>query len=76
MNFIPPSLQITLDWRGALDLGKHTIVGITSFASLLTDNDVSLCLSELGTFLNLSGYQKDALLDAHKALAVAVYQYD
>lgn len=70
------SIEVTLDWRGALGLGHHTFVGISSFSTVLSDNDFSIRYSELGGFLNLSGYQKDALIGAHKAFAALVYQYD
>ncbi|PKF62956.1 patatin [Psychromonas sp. psych-6C06] len=70
------SLQVELDWRGALGIGHHTFVGIASLASVLTDNEFSIHFSELGGFLNLSGYQKDALLGAHKVFGAIVYQYD
>ena len=33
-------------------------------------------MTELGGFLNLSGYQKDALIGSHKAFVAMVYQYD
>ncbi|WP_022940961.1 patatin-like phospholipase family protein [Psychromonas hadalis] len=71
-----PSIELSLDWRGALGLGHHTFVGIGSFATVLSDNDFSLRYSELGGFLNLSGYQKDALIGAHKVFGAVVYQYD
>lgn len=74
------SVQIKLNWRGALGIGSHTLVGISSFAAVLTNNeredDFTIHVSELGGFLNLSGYQQDALIGAHKAFAAAVYQYD
>jgi NTE family protein len=70
------SIEVTLDWRGALGLGHHTFVGISSFSTVLSDNDFSIRYSELGGFLNLSGYQKDALIGAHKVFAALVYQYD
>lgn len=76
VNEDDPSIEIKFDWRGALGLGHHTFVGITSFATVLSDNDFSVRYSELGGFLNLSGYQKDALIGAHKAFAALVYQYD
>jgi NTE family protein len=75
-NSEKPSLAINFDWRGALGLGHHTVVGITSLATVLGDNDFSIRVSELGGFLNLSGYQKDALIGAHKVFAAAAYQYD
>ncbi|HEY5716701.1 MAG TPA: patatin-like phospholipase family protein [Psychromonas sp.] len=70
------SLEVNLDWRGAIGLGKHTLVGISSFATVLSDNDFSIRASELGGFLNLSGYEKDALIGAHKVFAAVAYQYD
>jgi NTE family protein len=76
MNSDEPSLEINLDWTGAFGIGKHAFVGIGSFATVLTDNDESIRVSELGGFLNLSGYQEDALIGAHKAFAAVVYQYD
>jgi len=45
-------------------------------ATVLGDNDFSIRVSELGGFLNLSGYQKDALIGANKVFVAAVYQYD
>jgi NTE family protein len=70
------SIEIKFNWRGALGLGNHTFVGITSLATVDSDNDLSVHVSELGGFLNLSGYKKDALIGAHKIFAAVVYQYD
>ncbi|MCK5818772.1 MAG: patatin-like phospholipase family protein [Psychromonas sp.] len=70
------SLQVTFDWRGAATIGSHTYVFISSFATILTRGLKTKYLSELGGFLNLSGYQKDAILGAHKAFLAVVYQYD
>ena len=70
------SLQIKFDWRGAFEIGNHSFVGISSFATLLTKGKNTTHLSELGGFLNLSGYSKDALIGAHKAFAAVVYKYD
>ena len=70
------SVELQLNWRGAVALGQHTFVGIASFASLATDNDFSVHISELGGFLNLSGYNKDALIGTHKVFSAIVYQYD
>jgi NTE family protein len=73
---IDESTKITLDWRGAFAIRGHTFVGIASFATLLNESDFSVHVSELGGFLNLSGYQEDALIGVHKAFAAVVYQYD
>ncbi len=70
------SITLNFDWRGAFAIKQHTFVGITSFATVLSDSDYSVHISELGGFLNLSGYQKDALIGAHKAFAAIAYQYD
>lgn len=73
---VKSSLQIKLDWRGALELGNHSLVALSSFTAMLADEKKSIHQSELGGFLNLSGYQKDALIGDHKAFAAVVYQYD
>lgn len=70
------NIEISLDWRGAVGLGNHTFVGITSISTLITDSDFSIHLTELGGFLNLSGFQKDALIGVNKFFVAAVYQYD
>jgi NTE family protein len=70
------SFEATFDWRGALSFKSHAFVGIASFATVDNDNNFSVHVTELGGFLNLSGYQKDALIGSHKAFAAAVYQYD
>lgn len=70
------SLEVNLDWRGALGFRGHTFVGIASFATVENESDFTVHVSELGGFLNLSGYQEDALIGAHKAFGAVVYQYD
>lgn len=75
-NTLDNSLEINLNWRGALGIGNHTFVGIASFATVENDHDFSVHITELGGFLNLSGYTKDALIGNHKAFSAIVYQYD
>jgi NTE family protein len=70
------STQVKLDYRGAFGFDNHTIVGIGSFSTVVTDNDFTVHLSELGGFLNLSAHQQDILIGAHKAFGALVYQYD
>jgi len=70
------SLEIQFDWRGAFRIRNHTLVGIASFATVNNETDFSVHVTELGGFLNLSGYQKDALVGPHKGFAAVVYQYD
>ena len=80
--FIPSveeeSFSMSFDWRGALSLGKHSFMGITSLSTVDNkgDNPFTVHVSELGGFLNLSGYQKDALIGAHKVFSAVVYQYN
>jgi NTE family protein len=70
------SVEINFDWRGAFHFSHHAFVGITSFAKVNNESDFSVHVTELGGFLNLSGYQKDALIGYQKAFAAVVYQYD
>ncbi len=70
------SIEVNLDWRGAFHFRNHAFLGIASFATIDNETDFSVHLTELGGFLNLSGYQKDALIGSHKAFVAVVYQYD
>lgn len=70
------SFQIEADWRGALSLGNHALVGIASLATIDTEDSFNPHLAELGGFLNLSGYHKNSLVGAHKIFGAFVYQYD
>ncbi|WP_372870869.1 patatin-like phospholipase family protein [Shewanella sp.] len=69
------STQIQADWKGALGVGNHAFVGKASLESSNSDGN-SIHIAELGGFLNLSGYRKDALAGAHKLFGAFVYQYD
>ncbi|MCH4292697.1 patatin-like phospholipase family protein [Shewanella sp. 3B26] len=69
------STQIQADWKGALGFGNHAFVGKASLESSDSDGN-SIHIAELGGFLNLSGYRKDALAGAHKVFGAFVYQYD
>lgn len=70
------SVQVEADWKGALSVGNHAFVGKTSLATNSNDGVNTLHLSELGGFLNLSGYHKDSLNGAHKIFGAFIYQYD
>lgn len=70
------SVQIEADWKGALSVGNHAFVGKASLATNNNDGLNTLHLSDLGGFLNLSGYHKDSLTGAHKIFGAFVYQYD
>ncbi|WAL78544.1 patatin-like phospholipase family protein [Shewanella sp. DAU305] len=70
------SVQIGADWKGALSVGNHAFVGKASISTNDNDGMNTLHLSELGGFLNLSGYHKDSLTGAHKVFGAFVYQYD
>ncbi|MBO6199184.1 MAG: patatin-like phospholipase family protein, partial [Psychrobacter sp.] len=66
------SVQIEADWKGALSVGNHAFVGKASISTNDNDGMNTLHLSELGGFLNLSGYHKDSLTGAHKVLGAFV----
>ncbi|MGP1782851.1 patatin-like phospholipase family protein, partial [Shewanella frigidimarina] len=69
------SMQYEADWRGAVGVGNHAFVGIASLATVDKDGEFTVNVSELGGFLNLSGYHKNALYGAHKVFGAFVYQY-
>ncbi len=70
------SVEVKFDWRGAFHFRNHAFVGIASFATISNEANFSVHVTELGGFLNLSGFQKDALIGSHKFFAAIVYQYD
>ncbi|WP_428617260.1 patatin-like phospholipase family protein [Shewanella sp.] len=70
------SFQIKADWRGALSVGNHAFVGKASLATVDKERGFSVNVSELGGFLNLSGYHKNALVGPHKLFGAFIYQYD
>ncbi len=70
------SIVLNLDWRGAFGIRNHTFVGIASLATVENEEEFSVHVTELGGFLNLSGYQEDALIGVHKVFFAIVYQYD
>ncbi|MBV7316475.1 patatin-like phospholipase family protein [Shewanella sp. NIFS-20-20] len=70
------SLQFEFDWKGALSLGNHAFVAKLAGATVNNDGADTLQLSELGGFLNLSGFHKDALMGPHKLFGAVIYQYD
>ncbi|MGL4613097.1 MAG: patatin-like phospholipase family protein, partial [Shewanella sp.] len=70
------SVQIEADWKGALSVGNHAFVGKTSLATNNSDGLNPLHFSELGGFLNLSGFHRDSIMGAHKVFGAFIYQYD
>ena len=70
------SLQIEADWRGGWSVARHAFVGIASLATVDQQAGTSVHISELGGFLNLSGYSKNSLVGQHKVFGAFVYQYD
>ena len=70
------STQTLINWKGAISNGNHGLIGEASFAHLDSEADQSIHYVELGGFLNLSGYHKDALIGNDKAFGVIAYQYN
>ena len=71
------SLVVDVNWKGALKFGNHAVVAKASYSEAFTEKEnESIYISYLGGFLNLSGYQKNALAGAKKAFAAGIYQFD
>lgn len=72
------SLQIQADWKGVVSVRSHSFVGKASYASVdkADDDNFTIYVSDLGGFLNLSGYHKDSLAGAQKLFGAFIYQYD
>ena len=71
------SLQLTLEWKGAFNLGKHAFVSKLDFTRMYLDKgEESVNVAQLGGFLNLSGYSARALTGPHKLLGALIYQYN
>lgn len=76
IHSVTNALQIEADWKGALSIGNHAFVGKISMATIDKDGLYSVNVSDLGGFLNLSGYTKNSLMGPHKFLGAIIYQYD
>jgi NTE family protein len=70
------STRFLLDWKAALSSGNHGVIGIASFSYLESEVDGSIFVAELGGFLNLSGYHRNALVGDNKAFVAFAYQYN
>lgn len=69
------SQQIDASWKGVWSFRNHSFVGKAVFTTLSSDIDTSINLIQLGGFLNLSGYHKNALVGHKRLFTSAVYQY-
>ncbi len=71
------SLQLNVEWKGAFNLGSHAFVSKIDFTRMyLEDGEESVKISQLGGFLNLSGYTARALTGPHKLFGALIYQYN
>jgi len=70
------STQYLAEWKGAVSRGNHGLVGKASFTYLDSEADQSVFYAQLGGFLNLSGYHRNALVGNHKAFGALSYQFD
>lgn len=68
--------QYAAAWKGAVSDGNHGLVGIASLTYLDSDTNQSIFFEQLGGFLNLSGYHKNALVGNSKAFGAISYQYN
>lgn len=71
------SLQLKVEWKGAFNLGSHAFVSKVDFTRMYLDKgEESVNISQLGGFLNLSGYNARALTGPHKLFGALIYQYN
>jgi len=70
------SIQTQLEWKSAISTGNNVFGARVSIAHVDSDIDQSVHHSELGGFLNLSGYHKNALIGNNMAFGLVSYQYD
>ncbi|QSX34019.1 patatin-like phospholipase family protein [Shewanella avicenniae] len=70
------TFQIEADWKGVVSVNSHSFVGKAAYASIDNDSDFSAYVTDLGGFLNLSGYHKNSLAGAKKVFGAFIYQYD
>ena len=70
------STQYLLDWKAARSSGNQGIIGKASLAYLDSEIDQSVHLVQLGGFLNLSGYHRNALVGNNKLFVALAYQYN
>lgn len=68
--------QLLIDWRGAFSIDHHGLVAKLSLAHTESDADQSIHYVQLGGFLNLSGYHKNALVGNSKVFGALAYQYN
>lgn len=71
------SLIVDVNLKGAIKFGNHAVVAKAAYSEAFTENNnESIYISYLGGFLNLSGYQKNALAGSKKVFSAGVYQFD
>lgn len=68
--------QINADWKGAFSIGNNTILGKVEMSTVESDAGLSVHFSQLGGFLNLSGFRKNELVGAHKLFGAVIYQHN
>ncbi|MCP4471092.1 MAG: patatin [Gammaproteobacteria bacterium] len=70
------STQYLMEWKAAATSGNHGLVGKASFTYLDTEEDQSVHYAQLGGFLNLSGYHRNALVGNNRVFGLISYQYN
>ncbi|WP_245837080.1 patatin-like phospholipase family protein [Paraferrimonas sedimenticola] len=64
------------DWKGAIKLGNSSVVGKVSAAYTDKNSDFTSYGSDLGGFLNLSGFLRESIVGPKKVFGALIYQYD
>ena len=71
------TLLIAFDWKAAFHLGNNAFAFKTDVVHVDTKDDLqSTQITELGGFLNLSGFHRNALTGSNKVFGALMYQYD
>ena len=71
------TLELDIEWKGAFNIGSHSVVSKADFTRINADkDDGSVHAARLGGFLNLSGLDSNELTGSHKAFYAVMYQYN
>ena len=70
------SQTIDASWKGALNIKSHSFVSKLTWARVINPDNQSIYNVQLGGFLNLSGYHRDAINGSQKVFGALIYQWD
>ncbi|WP_163936818.1 patatin-like phospholipase family protein [Paraferrimonas sp. SM1919] len=70
--------QLDVDWKRAVSINNHALVAKVSYSRSYSDTTTQLTsdYADLGGFLRLSGFTRNAYAAPNKVYAAVIYQYD